>query len=66
MFDNIGPPAVDRARVSSVTESSVTVAWSLNPHRHIPVAHVRLSLQHPSDRTQQAEQEPSVGEYTFR
>lgn len=60
------PPAVDRARVSSVTESSVTVAWSLNPHRHIPVAHVRLSLQHPSDRTQQAEQEPSVGEYTFR
>nr|DBA25969.1 TPA: hypothetical protein GDO54_010287 [Pyxicephalus adspersus] len=60
------PPTVDRARISSVTESSITVAWTLNPHRHIPVAHVRLSLQHPNDRTQQAEQEPSTGEYTFR
>ncbi|XP_068136739.1 sushi, nidogen and EGF-like domain-containing protein 1 isoform X3 [Hyperolius riggenbachi] len=60
------PPTVDRPRISSVTDSSITVAWSLNPHRHIPVALVRLSLQHPDERIQQAEQEPSVGEHTFR
>lgn len=60
------PPTVDRPRVSSVTESSITVSWSLNPHRHLPVAHVRLSLQHPNERIQQAEQDPSAGEYTFR
>ncbi|XP_066454549.1 sushi, nidogen and EGF-like domain-containing protein 1 isoform X1 [Eleutherodactylus coqui] len=60
------PPTVDRPRVSSVTESSITVSWSLNPLRHLSVAHVRLSLQHPNERIQQAEQEPSAGEYTFR
>ncbi|XP_069583832.1 sushi, nidogen and EGF-like domain-containing protein 1 isoform X7 [Ranitomeya imitator] len=60
------PPTVDRPRVSSVTETSLTVSWSLSPHRHLPVAHVRLSLQHPNERVQQAEQEPAAGEYTFR
>ncbi|KAM8952476.1 sushi, nidogen and EGF-like domain-containing protein 1 isoform 2-T2 [Pelodytes ibericus] len=60
------PPPVDRPRISSVTDSSITVSWSLNSHRHSSVAHVRLSLQHPTDRTQQAEQEPSMGEYSFR
>ncbi|MEE6528599.1 hypothetical protein FKM82_031114 [Ascaphus truei] len=61
-----GPPPVERPRVSAVTDSSVTISWSLHPHRHTSVAHVRLSLQHPTDRTQQAEQEPSVGEFSFR
>ncbi|XP_053314489.1 sushi, nidogen and EGF-like domain-containing protein 1 isoform X2 [Spea bombifrons] len=60
------PPSVDRPRISSVTDSSITVSWSLNSYRHTSVAHVRLSLQHPTDRAQQVEQEPSVGEYTFR
>ncbi|XP_063771832.1 sushi, nidogen and EGF-like domain-containing protein 1 isoform X2 [Pseudophryne corroboree] len=60
------PPVVDRPRISAATDSAITVAWSLNPHKHTSVAHVRLSLQHLNDRTQQAEQEPLAGEYTFR
>ncbi|KAM4693949.1 sushi, nidogen and EGF-like domain-containing protein 1 isoform 2-T2 [Discoglossus pictus] len=60
------PHNVDRPRVSSVTDTSVTVSWSLSSHRHKSVAHVRLSLQHPTDRTQQAEQEPSVGDFSFK
>uniref|UniRef100_A0A8C5PVW9 Sushi, nidogen and EGF like domains 1 n=1 Tax=Leptobrachium leishanense TaxID=445787 RepID=A0A8C5PVW9_9ANUR len=60
------PPTVDRPRISSVTDSSISVSWSLNSLRHSSVAHVRLSMQHPSDKTQQVEQEPSVGEYIFR
>ncbi|KAM4772091.1 sushi, nidogen and EGF-like domain-containing protein 1 [Rhinophrynus dorsalis] len=60
------PPTVDRPRISSVTDSSITVSWTLNSHRHAAIAHVRLSLQHPTEQTQQAEQEPLVGEYSFR
>ncbi|KAM9316464.1 sushi, nidogen and EGF-like domain-containing protein 1 [Gastrophryne carolinensis] len=60
------PPTVDRPRIASVTDSTITVAWSLNPQRHVPVARVRLSLQYPSDKIQQDEQEPSAGEYTFK
>ncbi|XP_053565879.1 sushi, nidogen and EGF-like domain-containing protein 1 [Bombina bombina] len=60
------PPPVDRPRISTITDTSVTVSWSLSSHKLTSVAHVRLFLQHPTERTQQAEQEPSMGEYTFR
>ncbi|XP_012826283.1 sushi, nidogen and EGF-like domain-containing protein 1 isoform X1 [Xenopus tropicalis] len=60
------PPNVDRPRINSVMDTSVSVSWSLSPHRHTSIARVRLFLQHPTEPPQQAEQEPSAGEYIFR
>ncbi|KAG8445395.1 hypothetical protein GDO86_010251 [Hymenochirus boettgeri] len=60
------PPNVDRPRISSSTDTSITVSWSLSSYRHTSVAHVRLFLQHLTDSPRQAEQEPSAGEYSFR